>query len=318
MLRVFFFALSAFSETFDVYTFDPPAGYTRRQHKDAVEFSKIDQQRKFYCQFGFYRAQKSAGDAAQDAAAEWKAVVLNSFKQRGEPVSKPLPLPDAPDSVVVGAETTDGNGNKAISSLFVIRRNDRYVGIAFNVPNAAAMEACQSDAGAIISSFRFTGPVQAPTSAATAPPTGAGKGIIGIWERVTASQPAGRYNMITKQWQYDPVAALNQFRHTWRYRFEDSGVYSFELDGEDFNRQERTLTVERGSYTQSGAVVKFTPRECQAGKSPRTQTPALKTCALPAARETRFSIGEHPQYKDSAGLQILEKDGSWVTYKPVR
>lgn len=172
------------------------------------------------------------------------------------------------------------------------------------------MEACQNDAGTIVTSLRF----------ATAPsaPVPSGGGIVGVWERVTASPPAGRYNYATKQWQYDPVAAMNQFRHQWRYRFENNGTFLFELDGEDFNRNERTYSVERGSYSLSGGSLTLTPRECQAGKSPRGQNTPLKPCAVPGARTSRIVIGEHPQYKDSVGLQFLEKDGSWVTYKPAR
>lgn len=63
-----------------------------------MEWTKIDQARKFYCQIIMYEAQNSLGSAAADLAAEWKAVVDISFDTKAEILKRDLPLPIAPAS----------------------------------------------------------------------------------------------------------------------------------------------------------------------------------------------------------------------------
>lgn len=309
------------------YTYETPAGYQVRSHPMAIEMSRIDQQRKYYCQIGLYQSQPSQGSAAKDVDNEWTAVVTKQFKVRGQAATKELPLPWAPESVVRGAETTDGNGKPAISSLFVLRFANprRYVGVLFNVPNESALQACQDEATKVVMSVRMReGAVpaaQPPAVSSGSSPAGnvASGSPIGAWERVTATQPAGRYNMITKQWEYNPVAAMNQFKQTRRFAFEPGGRYTFELDAEDYNRQEHSKVIERGRYAiVQGGAIQFTPESLQDGKAPRNQSSIpLTTRATPVPHTRRFLVGEHPQFRDSAGLQLQTNDG-WETYRPAK
>lgn len=312
------------------YTYESPSGYQVRSFPMAIEMSRIDQQRKYYCQIGLYQSQPSQGSAAKDADNEWAAVVTKQFKVRGQVVTKDLPLPWAPESVVRGAETTDGNGKPAISSLFVLRfaNQRRYVGVLFNVPNESALQSCQEEATKVVMSIRMReGAAPAtPAPAAAAPTLSAGPAgnvasgsPVGVWERVTVSQPAGRYNMITKQWEYNPVAAMSQFKQVRRFAFEAGGRYTWDLDAEDYNRQEHSRVIERGRYAiVQGGAIQFTPESLQDGKAPRGQNVPLTTKATPAGHTRRFLVGEHPQYKDSAGLQLQNGDGSWETYRPAK
>ena len=56
----------------------------------------------------------------------------------------------------------------------------------------------------------------------------------------------------------------------------------------------------------------------QDGKAKRGENVPLTTKATPAGHTRRFLVGEHPQYKDSAGLQLQTGNGSWETYKPAK
>lgn len=313
----------------DDYTFEAPAGYQSRSHATAIEYSKIDQKRQFYCQFALYASQPSQGTTAKDVDAEWAAAVLNQFSLRGEVVTKDLPFPWAPGSVVRGAPTRDRNGNPAVSTLFVLRfPNQRYVGILYNAPHETAFEACQEEASKLATSVRMKGGAAAPAAAAPVAPATAGVSgapgnvasgsVVGMWERVIASQPAGRYNMFTKQWEYDAAAASMQFKQTRRFAFEAGGRYVFELDAEDYNRSERTRVVERGRYTLQNGAIHFQPESIQEGRGPRGSNPGMTTKATPAAHVRRFLVGEHPQFRESAGLQLQTGDGGWETYKPAR
>jgi len=309
------------SQSFDSYTYTAPPGYTLRAHQNAQEWSKIDQKRRFYCQIGLYRAQNSLGSPAQDMDNEWQAVVVKQFKVNGSPASKELPLPNAPSSMVRGAETIDGNGNKAISSLFVVRSGSRYVGVLFNAPNAEAFQACQEDITQVVASLRLPDAGPAPAAApavSAAPPARISGSLPGSWERVIMTQPAMRYNPISKQMEYNPVAALNQFKQTHTFRFGANGQYEYDLIADDYNRSQRSRVLERGIYTIGGGAIQFVPKSYQDGKGPKGQDPPLTNKAVPAPHSRRFSIGDHPQYKDSVGLQLQTADGGWETFRPAK
>ncbi|HEU0123440.1 MAG TPA: hypothetical protein VFQ91_23120 [Bryobacteraceae bacterium] len=304
--------LPAQPRTFDQYTYEAPAGYTPKEHRDAVEWSKIDQKRRFYCQIGLYRAQKSLGSTAQDLENEWQAVVVRQFKVQGTSHSRELPLPQAPASIMRGAETIDGNGNKTISSLFVLRFEGRYAAVLFNAPNAEAFQACQEDITRVVGSLQMAAPQSTP---AAAPLQGS---ITGTWERVVASRPAMNYNPIARTYEYSPAAAMMQFRQVHRYQFNGNGQYTYELVADDYNRAQRSRIVETGAYNVANGVIQFQPKEYRDGTGPKNQEPPLAVKAVPPARARRFLLGEHPQYKDSAGLQLQTADGAFETFKPVR
>lgn len=308
-------SLSAQQQSFDSYTFLAPPGYQQRTHAKAVEFTRVDQQKQYYCQIGLYQAQASVGSARQDFDAEWKAVVASQFQVTGSVDARDHKLPNAPESMFGVGDSMAGDGRKVINTLFVVRFPGRYVGILYNTPNDQAFQACQKEAINVAASVRLNG--SASPAAAVPAPSLPGSPV-GIWERVSASQLATRYNPFTKLWESDPVAALNQFRQIRRFRFEANGQYSFELDAEDFNRSQRSRVIERGTYTIENGSIRFRPVEMLDGKGPRGQDPPLTKRAVPPAHTRRFLIGEHPQYQSSAGLQLSANDGGWETYKPVR
>lgn len=261
-----------------------------------------------------YQAQRSRGTAAADFENEWKAVVLPSFKPTEKVEQRSQMLPNAPESILGVAESLDGNGNKAINTLFVVRFGDRYVGVLYNAPNEEAFQACKQDAINLTAGIQITG----GTAPAPAPATVSGNSPVGRWQRVIASQLATRYNPFSTQWEHDPVAAMNQFRNSYTFDFAANGTYAFTLDAESFNRSERSMVGEKGTWKVANGAIHFQPQSIAEGRSPRGQTPALAQKATPAAHARRFFVGEHPQYKDSAGLQLQTGDGGWETFKPLR
>jgi hypothetical protein len=58
-----------------------------------------------------------------------------------------------------------------------------------------------------------------------------------------SAQPATRYNTFTQQLEQDPVAALNQFRHSYKYTFQPNGQYLYEIELDNFSRYRRVDTV---------------------------------------------------------------------------
>lgn len=308
----------AWGEGFDTYTYEAPAGYTLRTHEQGAEWSRIDQKRRFYCQIGLYRAQRSVGGPAQDFEAEWKAVVVKQMRPTGAPKPANPNFAHAPGSLFAVVEGIDGNGNKVITTLFVVRFPERYVGVLFNVPNDEAFQACQKEATRVAGSVRLSGAAPSMGPGTAAPAVISGGSPVGRWERVIASQIPTRYNPFTKAWEHDPVAAMNQFRQSHVFQLEANGQYTYTLDAESYNRNERSMVVERGSYSVANGAIAFRPASYQDGKCPRGQTPPLTARTVPAPHERRFLVGEHPQYKDSAGLQLQTKDGGWETFKPLR
>ncbi len=308
-------SLIAQQQNFDLYTYTAPPGYQQRAHARAVEFTRVDPQKRYYCQIGLYQSQPSTGSARRDFDAEWKAVVAGQFQVTGKVDVRDHKLPNAPESVFGVGDGRTGDGSKVINTLFVVRFPGRYVGILYNTPSDEAFQACQKDTINVAASVRMNG--AAAVAAATPAPSLPG-GLVGLWERISASQLATRYNPFTKQWESDPVAALNQFRQVRRFRFEANGQYLFELDAEDYNRSQRSRVIERGTYSIDNGSIRFRPVEMEDGKGPRGQDPQMTKRAVPAGHTRKFLIGEHPQYQNSAGLQLSANDGGWETYKPVR
>jgi hypothetical protein len=293
-------------QSFDKYTYEPPSGYTAKAGKGQMEWTKIDQVRKFYCQIVMYESQNSLGSAEADLAAEWKAIVDNSFITKAEILKRDLPLPSAPQSIVRIADTTNKqNKSRVIVSLYVLRYPGRYVGIMQLMPNEQAFEACQGDIAPILPSLALTD---------AAPPVSNMPGTVsGTWQRVVASQTPSRYNMILKQWEYDPVAAMNQFRNEYKYTLRPDGQYTYEVEFDSFNRYQRDRMWEQGRYTVSGGSIQFEPKEYKKGSSDRRQPTILAPAAPPAPYSRRFILGKHPQY-DSVGLNFQESDGSWSNF----
>ncbi len=157
-------SLSA-AESFDSYTFLPPPGYSPQRQKSAIVWLKMLQQGRAYCQLSLYTAQPSAPTPAQDVETEWKAAVLPNLRPSAPPATSDWPLPQAPSSQLRRANTIDNNGNKAITSLYVLRFPARYIGAVFNASSPEAASACQQDINATISSIQIT---------ATPPPPQAG------------------------------------------------------------------------------------------------------------------------------------------------
>lgn len=69
-------SLVAQTETFDIITYQPPAGWKKQLTDYAVSFSKIDNATGTWCQVGIYKSVASAGIAEKDFSSEWKALVL--------------------------------------------------------------------------------------------------------------------------------------------------------------------------------------------------------------------------------------------------
>lgn len=325
--------LAAQTATYDNYSYTAPQGYTVREAKELRELARVDQQRKFYCQIVLYKAQAGKGSAAADLENEWKYAVLANFTVKGTPIDKPMPLPQAPDSIVRVAQTSPKTGGDSISNLFILRFPPNYIGIAFNVSNQDAWSACQNDIVTLIQSVRWNGaaaPASAPTSvpapssagsvSAASPDAPMRNTLLGKWEYRTSSTPAMTYNMFTKQYEYNPVQALNQFQHRQQLIFEAGNRYTKEFSGLNINRQEDFRVVERGTYSTAGDVLRLTPQECQSGKAPRDKPIPLAPCQLPAPYALRYLLGPHPAANADKrpGLQISEKDNAWSSYKPVQ
>ncbi len=173
------------------------------------------------------------------------------------------------------------------------------------MPNEQAFEACQGDVAPVLPSIALT---TAPVSAV---PAGT---VAGTWERVVATPTPMRYNMFTKQWDYDSVGAMNQFRNSYKYTLRPDGQYTYEVEFDSFNRYQRDRMWEQGRYLSNGGIIQFEPKEYKKGTSDRRKETILSPAAPPAPYSRRFLLGKHPQY-DSVGLNLQETDGSWNTFK---
>lgn len=118
-------------------------------------------------------SQPTKGSAASDIDAEWGLLIGKLFVAKGAPVTRPFPLPGAPDSIVRTATTSTSNIPSMISSVTVLRFQGRYVSALLNASNDAAIDACSPDALRIFGSVRLNAtpaPAAPPAQSAPAAP----------------------------------------------------------------------------------------------------------------------------------------------------
>lgn len=81
-------AARAQTETLDIATFTPPAGW-KKQAKEGVAMY-VDSTPKGYCLIAVYQSKKSSGNVEADFQSEWKELVVKPFQVTNPPALHPV------------------------------------------------------------------------------------------------------------------------------------------------------------------------------------------------------------------------------------
>src|SRR5687767_3123782 len=73
------------SDTFDIATFQAPAGWTKQAKDGGVVFTTSDEKKGAYAMIILYRSQAGSGVPKKDFDADWKQFIIGTFDVKGTP-----------------------------------------------------------------------------------------------------------------------------------------------------------------------------------------------------------------------------------------
>ncbi len=107
------------TETVDIVTYTPPAGWTKTYKEGAVVYSDINKTTNGYCILTVYASTPSAGGPQQDFAKGWNDFVVKPFKVAANPKTESRTDPDGWQGTVGGSQFETDGGLKGIALLTV-------------------------------------------------------------------------------------------------------------------------------------------------------------------------------------------------------
>lgn len=318
------------TETFELTTFAPPAGWQRAPAKaSSIGFVKVSEAAGAAGSITIERSLPSTGDARANFDSAWKEIVT---------------LPNVPAPTVAAATKRDGwdvvrgtakytyGGRAASTTILTATRDATYVIVVVTLVNTTF----QKEADALLASLRFGAPPAAP-AAASAPARPA--------PAATATSPTGG---LTGAWGFSMGGALwASPMSPWmsdhrEYTFDGQGTYTFLRRHDVTNEPETTVTRERGTYTLRGDTLTLTPTKSEretwrkvvdgpnAGayaKLVRRARNPLEKCAYRVSFETHPDAKHIPalmlapaaptaregEFNDTKRYRYLRPDGTYYT-----
>ena len=232
------------TETFDIASFRPPAGWTKQAKDNGLIFTTSDKQRNTFAMIVLYRSDLSTGDAKRDFEADWQQFVAGAFGLKDRPQMEPQKQADG-WTVTTGGSTVEGD----LGTSAVILNTYSAFGRKFS---AAAIFNHQDYVAAIdafASSIVLSKPaLSAPAPTRTAP---AEDSILGTWgSNVGASMTYG-----------DPVAAGMAGYTKSQYTLNSDGTYVFNSKTFRMGYDKIILVRESGTYKISGNTLSIKPQK---------------------------------------------------------
>ncbi|CAN5851969.1 hypothetical protein BH11MYX2_BH11MYX2_17320 [soil metagenome] len=199
----------ALAETFDITTYTPPTGWSVETKKDVVIYTTVDQRAGTFCRIQLYSSTPASGNVKADFAADWRELVVSSFKGAAVPTRLvPVKSDDGWD-VYTGVGSTKFNNLDTALLQIVAFHGGRRVPMTY-----FATSDCSAQLGAFTDSVSFSG--SAVAAAAPAPSTDAWSATPQAdWVEVTSK--AGKVLVHfpnAKADAYDSVLA-NSVRTAW-------------------------------------------------------------------------------------------------------
>lgn len=158
------------AKNFDVYSFNPPTGYTEKTTATSVELTRTETQRGFACQFGLFAAQPAVASLEEEIEAEWKLLVTSRFQVKGTPSTRPIDATGLGTNLERRASAAIGNMQNLVVGVVVMRYPGRYLSIQFIARPESGAEACREDFIGLLRSIRINAAAVPAVSASPAAP----------------------------------------------------------------------------------------------------------------------------------------------------
>ncbi len=287
------------TETFDIATYTPPAGWTKNMKPDAVTYSTVDNSKGTFCVLAIYAATASKGTPEKDFAGEWAALVASEYTTEANPKTETQTSADGWKAVVGAAKATqDKNDFYAILTVYSGFGKSATVLITLND------QSYMTEANVLLDHIKLDkkAKIRKPnnTNEDTNVANSNGTSIVGVW----SNQSAAIGNYVTSSGAFVGSADVNSMEE---YTFKTGNRYVYKFFGMSSGKLYYTET--NGSYTVNGRNLTLTPLTRKGGYSGAIHD-ELNWLGKPETFD--FYIG--PNKWEAGPFLNLHKDGNYYSY----
>lgn len=228
------FVNAQLSETFDVATYSPPSGFTKRAEGDKVTYTFSNPQGGF-CILVIYKSANGTGNIETDFDKEWQNLLAKPFGITSRPTKQAGPSVSSWQNRTGGANF-NFQGNAAAAILSTFSKGDRVFSYIVLLNDPALIDLLEA----------FTASLQIAEPPAT-----------------SGNQPinTGKSPSLFQTW-YTSRVISNNITHSYikqQYEFLPNGTYNFYKKTFDIGWTFMLLARESGRYMINGDVLTLIP-----------------------------------------------------------
>jgi hypothetical protein len=244
-LLCIFFLNNAFAqkETFDLYTFTAPQGWTKNEEVNFVSYIKANKKLKSWCRINITKSTISKGSIEADFESEWQGLIVKNYHPIGEPQVSEIQEAEG-WKIQAGKSKFIFENKEANVILTSVSGYDRCLSIVA-VTNS---EDYIKDVEAFIESIDLVKPVTAATQNNPPPIDNTEVPVvIGKWSKTS-----------TANTDYTMKHGLHSY-HQMQYELNANGTYSFIY--RSFSYLENIyFSKENGTYRIEGNTITIIPQ----------------------------------------------------------
>jgi hypothetical protein len=288
------------TDTFDIATYTPPSGWTKKMHQDVVTYTTIDNSKGTFCVLAIYTAVASKGDPQKDFAREWSDLVVKLYQTDASPKTETQTTADGWNAVVGAAKARQDTTNfyvvLAVFSGFgktnsvLITLNDK----SYMAQADAVLDNIRLDKKAVIAKSDIFKPDTRTTNYH-------GSSLVGVWSNSTAA--IGNY--VTTSGAFVGSADVNTMEE---YEFKSDNTYVYRFFGMSSGKLYYTET--NGSFKLNGRNLTLTPLTRKGGYSG-----AIHDEASWLDKQQIFDCYVGPNKWETGPFLNLHKDGNYYSYQ---
>lgn len=233
---------TARAETFDLVTFDAPAG-NRQAGPEVVAFS--DSTPKTFVTYAVYKSAASSGDPARDFHDEWK-LLMGQYRLTSELKSGTIDWPGGWKLTMGTAKVWSEQTRNFVSVMSVFTGHGRKATVLINYND----DLYKPKIDKFFASIRVAPPAVAAAPTAPAAPASAPAADSGAPVSLTSNE---WYRSTASTWAKDGYLR-------YRYRFAADGSYSFMKEWwSQYHHTDYWFIEESGRYRLDGGTIQLAP-----------------------------------------------------------
>ena len=242
-LCFFVSSLAQTSDTFDIATFQPPAGWKKQTKDGVVLFTTSNQQKGTYALITLYGSGVSSGNAKSDFESDWQQFIVGQLGVKGQPQMEPATNVEGWQVITGGATLENEMGTSAV----ILSTYSGY-GKTFSAAAIFNSQVSMPAIEAFAASIRLKKP---EASSQPAPDNSSAASIVGTWGK--SASASVRYA--------DPVSASMAGYSKDQYTFNANGTYTFVSKTFRMSYDKLLLVKENGTYQISGNALTINPQK---------------------------------------------------------